>query len=168
MMMSEWCEEVVLNVEGPSDLSHYNHCTVLENSNERCCADKYPYLKLQTFQAGCGYLCASTFLITSVCLISVSLLTFAWPFIYPSNVPRLSVVFLGLIYLSIYPFQYVSLHNCPKTSYLFLKHWWTFVVILSCCQGYSATPQHSHVVYWKTHRHFFSSKRCSCIHLSVS
>ena len=72
------------------------------------------------------------------------------------------------IYLSIYPFQYVSLHNCPKTSYLFLKHWWTFVVILSCCQGYSATPQHSHVVYWKTHRHFFSSKRCSCIHLSVS
>lgn len=67
----------MLNVEGPSDLSHYNHCTVLENSNERCCVDKYPYLKLQTFQAGCGYLCASTFLITSVYLISVSLLTFA-------------------------------------------------------------------------------------------
>lgn len=67
----------MLNVEGPSDLSHYNHCTVLENSNERCCVDKYPYLKLQTFQAGCGYLCASTFFITSVCLISVSLLTFA-------------------------------------------------------------------------------------------
>ena len=106
----------MLNVEGPSDLSHYNHCTVLENSNERCCADKYPYLKLQTFQAGCGYLCASTFFIASVYLISVSLLTFARPFIYPSNLPRLSVLFLGLIYLSIYLSIRFSMSHCTTVQ----------------------------------------------------